>query len=88
MEACNGSQQFWSNVEKVTQFFGTWGSTFDLQVGKQNEALETLHHAILHKRWKNQWFEPLPVCFLFLSFKTLNHFFFDFLLVEMLDIWH
>eukprot|EP00439_Symbiodinium_sp_Y106_P037288 s5248_g4.t1 len=24
-------------------------------VGKQNEALETLHHAILHKRWKNQW---------------------------------
>ena len=26
-----------------------------LQVNKQNEALETLHHAILHKRWKNQW---------------------------------
>jgi len=26
-----------------------------LEVGKQNEALETLHHAILHKRWKNQW---------------------------------
>ncbi|CAE7024426.1 eif3a [Symbiodinium natans] len=26
-----------------------------LDVGKQNEALETLHHAILHKRWKNQW---------------------------------
>ena len=25
------------------------------EVGKQNEALETLHHAILHKRWKNQW---------------------------------
>eukprot|EP00437_Effrenium_voratum_P001883 CAMPEP_0181422406 /NCGR_PEP_ID=MMETSP1110-20121109/13598_1 /TAXON_ID=174948 /ORGANISM="Symbiodinium sp., Strain CCMP421" /LENGTH=1164 /DNA_ID=CAMNT_0023545503 /DNA_START=137 /DNA_END=3631 /DNA_ORIENTATION=+ len=26
-----------------------------LEVNKQNEALETLHHAILHKRWKNQW---------------------------------
>mmetsp|Transcript_40154 Transcript_40154/g.92869 ORF Transcript_40154/g.92869 Transcript_40154/m.92869 type:complete len:1180 (+) Transcript_40154:120-3659(+) len=26
-----------------------------LEVSKQNEALETLHHAILHKRWKNQW---------------------------------
>eukprot|EP00438_Fugacium_kawagutii_P023101 Skav220084 [mRNA] locus=scaffold262:403435:410567:- [translate_table: standard] len=26
-----------------------------LEVGKQNEALETLHNAILHKRWKNQW---------------------------------
>ena len=28
------------------------------EVGKQNEALETLHHAILHKRWKNQWPRP------------------------------
>ncbi|CAE7298773.1 unnamed protein product [Symbiodinium pilosum] len=25
------------------------------EVGKQFEALETLHLAILHKRWKNQW---------------------------------
>ena len=28
------------------------------EVGKQFEALETLHLAILHKRWKNQWPSP------------------------------
>jgi hypothetical protein len=51
-------------MDTVTTLCGT-------EVGKQNEALETLHHAILHKRWKNQWsasaclsnqfFEALPI---------------------------
>ncbi|CAE7859815.1 TIF3A1, partial [Symbiodinium necroappetens] len=34
------------------------GCRIQSEVGKQNEALETLHHAILHKRWKNQWPPP------------------------------
>ena len=56
---------------KIALVFWVRISAMVFQVGKQNEALETLHHAILHKRWKNQWFEP--ACFV--TFKTLEFFF-------------